>query len=82
MSEAEPSAAPCPMSPERPFRAPWQADAFAMAVALLESGRVSRREWAEALGAERAGHEADDGTEGYWRDWLAALERLSARIAS
>lgn len=68
------------MTPEKPFRAPWQAEAFAMAVALVESGRVTPRQWAETLDAERAGHEADDGAEGYWRDWLAALERLSRSL--
>lgn len=69
------------MTPEKPFEAPWQADAFAMAVALIEAGRITRGEWAACLGAQRASHAADDGAGGYWQDWLAALETLSARLA-
>jgi nitrile hydratase accessory protein len=67
------------VTPERPFQAPWQAEAFAMAVALIEAGRITPAEWAAALGAARAGHAPDDGADGYWRDWLATLESLSAR---
>jgi nitrile hydratase accessory protein len=67
------------MTPERPFQTPWQAEAFAMAVALVESGQTTPREWAAALGAQRAAHGPDDGTERYWRDWLAAPEAISAR---
>ena len=57
-----------------PFGAPWQAQAFAMAVQLNERGLFTWSEWAEALSAEIArGGQSD---EGYWRSWLAALERL------
>lgn len=66
------------MTPERPFTAPWQAEAFAMAVALVESGRITPAAWAAALGMARAAHAPDDGADGYWQDWLAALERLAA----
>ena len=33
------------------FEEPWQAQAFAMVVDLIESGRLDRTEWAERLGA-------------------------------
>ncbi len=53
-----------------PFAAPWEAQAFALAVALHERGLFTWPEWSAALGA--ALHEQDD----YHRAWLAALERL------
>ena len=53
-----------------PFAAPWQAQAFALAVALQDRGLWTAAEWAEALGA--ALREDDD----YYRAWLAALEGL------
>ena len=63
------------------FRAPWEAQAFAMALALHECGVFTWTEWAEALGAEikRAQAEGDPDTgETYYRHWLATLERLIA----
>ena len=35
------------------FAEPWQAQAFALALALLDQGLVSPAEWAAALGRER-----------------------------
>jgi nitrile hydratase accessory protein len=64
------------MTAEKPFTAPWQAEAFAMAVALVEGGRVTPAAWAAALGAARAAHGPDDGADGYWQDWLVALEQF------
>jgi nitrile hydratase accessory protein len=63
------------------FRAPWEAQAFAMAVALESRGVFSASEWATALGEEirRAQGAGDPDTgETYYRHWLAALERLIA----
>ena len=63
------------------FRAPWEAQAFAMALALHECGVFTWTEWAEALGAEikRAQAEGDPDTgETYYRHWLATSERLIA----
>ena len=61
------------------FHEPWQAQAFALAVSLIESGKISWNEWAETLGDEifRAPDHgiADDGT-AYYELWLRALERL------
>jgi nitrile hydratase accessory protein len=63
------------------FREPWEAQAFAMAVALQERGVFTWSEWAAALGAEieRAKKAGDPDTgETYYRHWLAALECLVA----
>ena len=63
------------------FRAPWEAQAFALAVALHERGVFAWSEFAAALGAEIARAEAAGdgrGAEAYYVHWLAALERLVA----
>lgn len=57
------------------FEEPWQAKAFAMAVALHERGVYTWSEWAETLGARIATAEAA-GDGGYYRHWLDALEDL------
>ena len=63
------------------FREPWEAQAFAMALALHERGLFSWSEWAASLSAEikraQAAGDPDTG-ETYYRHWLAALERLIA----
>src|SRR5262245_11099198 len=63
------------------FREPWEAQAFAMALALHERGLFTWPEWAAALAAEikraQAAGDPDTG-ETYYRHWLAALERLVA----
>ncbi len=69
-----------PRDAEAPvFRAPWEAQAFAMAVKLHEVGHFTWREWADRLAAEiaaaRERGEHDDGTR-YYHYWLAALEKL------
>ena len=61
------------------FREPWEAQAFAMAVALKQRGLFTWSEWAAALGEEikRAQRAGDPDTgETYYRHWLATLERL------
>ena len=61
------------------FREPWEAQAFAMALALHERGVFTWTEWAETLGAQikRAQAEGDPDTgETYYRHWLATLETL------
>jgi nitrile hydratase accessory protein len=63
------------------FREPWEAQAFAMALALNEAGMFTWPEWAAALALEirraQAAGDPDDGTT-YYRHWLSALERLVA----
>jgi len=63
-------------APDRPFDQPWQAQAFAMTVALHQAGLFSWPDWAQVLGAELKGG-AQDGSD-YWDRWLVALERLVA----
>jgi len=68
------------------FREPWEAQAFAMAVALHDRGVFSWGEWAQKLGAEiKRAQAAGDPDRGdtYYYHWLRALERMVAekRIA-
>ena len=64
------------------FKAPWEAQAFAMTLSLHARGVFTWREWAAALAAELAAAaargEPDDGSR-YYEHWLAALEALVAR---
>ena len=61
------------------FREPWEAQAFAMTLALHERGLFSWVEWAQALSTQIAaaqrGGDADLG-DTYYRHWLTALEAL------
>ncbi|HEX3937235.1 MAG TPA: nitrile hydratase accessory protein [Xanthobacteraceae bacterium] len=63
------------------FSAPWQAEAFALAVALHERGLFTWQEWATTLGDEikkaQAAGDPDTG-ETYYHHWLATLERIVA----
>jgi len=63
------------------FREPWEAQAFAMAVRLHETGHFTWREWADRLASEIKAvadrGETDDGSR-YYYHWLAALEKLVA----
>lgn len=78
-----------PLSPGMPrdadgpvFNAPWEAQAFAMTLALHERGLFTWSEWAETLAAQIAAAQAagdPDTGETYYRHWLAALETLVAR---
>jgi nitrile hydratase accessory protein len=78
-TEAVPS---IPRDAEGPvFREPWEAQAFAMTLALHERGLFSWPEWAATLGEEikraQAAGDPDTG-ETYYRHWLNALERIVA----
>ena len=63
------------------FREPWEAQAFAMALALHQKGLFTWKEWAAALADEikraQAAGDPDTG-ETYYRHWLATLENLVA----
>ena len=63
------------------FREPWEAQAFAMTLALQERGLFTLSEWSDALGAEikraQAGGDPDTG-ETYYHHWLATLEHMVA----
>ena len=64
--------APEEMGADKPFDEPWQAQVFALTVALNEAGWLDWPDWATAFGQERAG-EGD-----YFQDWLDTLQRLLA----
>lgn len=76
---------PLPGMPQRGgepvFAEPWQAQAFAMTLALHQRGLFSWPEWADALSrqiaAAQASGDADLG-DTYYRHWLAALEAMVA----
>jgi nitrile hydratase accessory protein len=63
------------------FREPWEAQAFAMTLALYRRGLFTWPDWAATLAAEikraQAAGDPDTG-ETYYQHWLAALERLVA----
>lgn len=76
---AAPPSPRVPGMPEEPaFAEPWQAQAFALTVALNERGVFSWGEWAQALSSEvKAPGAAADGSD-YYQCWLRALEALLA----
>ncbi len=62
------------------FNAPWEAQAFAMTLALYERGVFDWNEWAANLAAairdaQLAGD--PDSGENYYGHWLTALENIS-----
>jgi nitrile hydratase accessory protein len=63
------------------FREPWEAHAFAIALALHDGGVFTWSEWAATLGDEikkaQAAGDPDTG-ETYYRHWLVTLERIVA----
>ena len=63
------------------FREPWEAQAFAMTLALYDRGLFKWPEWAATLSDEikkaQAAGDPDTG-ETYYRHWLNALERIVA----
>jgi nitrile hydratase accessory protein len=63
------------------FRAPWQAQAFAMTLALYERGLFTWPEWAQALAARIQAAPAqpgEDAGDAYYRQWLETLEGMVA----
>jgi nitrile hydratase accessory protein len=58
--------------PDAPFDAPWQAQLFALTVALNEAGHFSWAEWAEVFGPRVREAEATV----YWQIWSEALVQL------
>jgi nitrile hydratase accessory protein len=63
------------------FREPWEAQAFAIALALHERGLFTWSEWAATIADEikraQAAGDPDTG-QTYYRHWLNTLERLVA----
>jgi nitrile hydratase accessory protein len=63
------------------FDEPWEAQAFALALALHDKGLFAWTEWAATLGEEikKARTTGDPDTGGtYYRHWMATLERMVA----
>ena len=62
------------------FNKPWEAQAFALVLALYEEGLFSWQEWAAVLSEQvtiaQAGGDPDLGNT-YYHHWLAALEIMS-----
>ena len=63
---------------EKPFEMPWHAEAFALAVALCESGLLQWEDWTRQFGeklmATRAAQNTSlDGTDDYYLVWLETL---------
>jgi nitrile hydratase accessory protein len=63
------------------FREPWEAQAFAIVVALHQQGLFSWSEWSQALSSQIAAAQTTqipDNGETYYQHWLTALEALVA----
>lgn len=54
-----------------PFEEPWQAQLFALTVALNEAGHLPWPEWAQAFGRRRS-QGVDDASD-YWPHWAETL---------
>lgn len=68
-----------PVNQEGPvFAAPWQGQAFAMALKLHEGEHFAWSEFADHLAQEiaKAGETADPSGSDYYAHWLKACERL------
>lgn len=59
-------------APEAPFDEPWQAQLFALTVALNEAGHFAWSDWAAVFGPRVQGVGAD----AYWDVWSEALIAL------
>lgn len=63
-----------------PFEEPWQAEALALSMALVQTDRISAAEWAASLGSAikraQAAGDRDDGST-YYHHVLNALEALA-----
>ena len=62
-------------APEAPFDEPWQAQVFALTVALNEAGHFDWAEWTAVFGPRVQQAEAGE----YWRIWSEALIALMER---
>jgi nitrile hydratase accessory protein len=65
------------------FEQPWQAEALALAMALIDMGRISKAEWAQALGRaiKRVELGSNDDGSHYYNHVLEALEILAVSKA-
>ena len=74
-------AAPPRDNGELVFAAPWESQAFGLALALHDAGRIDWEEFRQALIREIAEWEAHPSGEGwnYYECWLRSLEQLVSR---
>lgn len=66
------------------FDRPWQAQAFALTVELHKRGLFSWPDWVETFSTQiKAAPAGPDESvnDAYFRQWLAALERMTARVS-
>ena len=66
-----------PRDPGVPFEEPWQAQLFALTVALNEAGHLPWPDWAAAFAVRRA-RGAQDASD-YWHHWAETLAEEVAR---
>ena len=82
MSLSTIAALPRPGDESRPaFAEPWEAQVFALAVALQGREILTGAEWARMLGAKILAAQArgdPDSGDTYYQHWLAALEEVAA----
>lgn len=62
------------------FAEPWQAEVFALTIALQRAGAFAWGEWADAFAKRRLAAPDPDAAR-YFDDWLATLESLVAERA-
>lgn len=62
-----------PGGEEPVFNEPWEANAFALVLAMHDRGHFTWSEWAQVLGKTIANQDADMP---YYASWLVALENL------
>lgn len=67
---------PVELADPKPFREPWEAQAFALVIRLNAQGVFSWTEWAASL--SRQLHQPDTAADGsdYYACWVRALEML------
>ena len=81
MTSTSGSAAKIPLQPQpnATFNSPWEAQVFALAVRLQETGILTKDTWARALASEiqQAGQRNDpDLGDTYYHHWTRALEQV------
>lgn len=58
------------------FAEPWEARAFAMAVALNEQGLFEWPQWADIFSVNLKTNEASDAPRSYYQVWMMTLEEI------
>ncbi|MDE4305822.1 nitrile hydratase accessory protein [Phaeobacter gallaeciensis] len=81
MTDKPPSVDRLPLDEEsRSFDEPWQAQAFALVVALHKSGKFTWEEWVKTFSSHIKAEPARPGestNDTYYRQWMLALEEMA-----